>query len=203
MSDAFPLADLQLLQHLCSICRIIMICLEACNYTLKAICSTSTALPLIPRCSMVSDTCCSLCVPLEGLECWLQRTGQLVTRSQARSREWCSQAGQVGSSPALGIQPECLVLNLWVRRSAPSLAPAPSTSAASTSAPPAALGFDVLPSDCWHVTAGAAQLAVQGSDERLCWPTWCRKLPACCAAPQEALSLGPSCGKMAFACWEA
>ena len=66
-----PLANLQLLQHLSSICRIIVICLESCDHALEAIWSTSTALPLM-LCCMISDTCRFLCVPLEGLERWLQ-----------------------------------------------------------------------------------------------------------------------------------
>ena len=162
--EATLLPNLQLLQHLCSICRIIVICLEACDHAFEAIWSTSPALPPILCCSMFSNTCCSLCVPLEGLKRWLQGTGAACQVQPDESREWRCQAGQADSSPALCFQPQCQVTNLWIRSSAPSLAPAPSTAAASASAPPPAPGFDVLPSDCWHVWASAAEQAVQGSD---------------------------------------
>ena len=69
-----PHAYLQLLQHLRSICRMIVICLESCYRALEAIWSMSTALPLMLCCSMAIDTCCSLCIPLEGLKRWLQGT---------------------------------------------------------------------------------------------------------------------------------
>ena len=148
MLEAVPLADLQLLQHLCSICRIIVICLESCNHAFEAIWRTSTALPLILCCSIIRDTCCSLCIPLEGLECWLQGTRAFCHAWPSKVKEVAllDRARREHSSvvhPAIG--------HLWIRGSAPSLAPAPSTAAASASAPPATLGFDVLPSDCWHV----------------------------------------------------